>query len=114
MNFRQTSLTIAGLIGVSSATLLTYAELHQWQLQHSSQQASFIKGTYPKPPTDGFYAGLVPGLQGLNWKGKCFDAERASGINIFAQQGQQTTKYPFKTSHGASVIDSKQQVLLID
>jgi len=114
MNFRQVSLGIAGLIGISSAALLTYAEFHQWQLQHSSQQTRFIQGTYPKPPTDGFYAGLVPGLEGLNWKGKRFDAARASGINIFVQQGQQTTAYPFKTSRGASSIDSQQQVLLID
>ena len=114
MIFRRLSLAITGLLGVSCAGLLTYAELHQWRLQHSAEQARFIKGTYPQPAPNGVYAGSVPGLESLSWKGKQFDAATASGINIFVQQGQQTTKYPFKTSRGGSSVDPKQQVLSID
>jgi hypothetical protein len=114
LNLRRLSLATIAFCVVGLAGLLTYAELNERRLQRSALQVSFSKGTYPQPAPNGFYVGSVPGLERLSWKGKRFDAATSSGINIFVQQGQQKTIYPFKTSRGSSELDPRQQVFRID
>ena len=114
MKSRHLLLAIASFLGIGAVGLLTYAELHHWQLQHSTDEARFIKGINPQPSPAGLYAGLVPGLQKPSWQGKRFDAQTASGVNIFIDNGRQTMKFPFRTSSGAGSLNPNLRVLRID
>lgn len=85
-----------------------------WQMEHSANQKSFTDGIVPNPLL-GLYAGSVPGHT-VSWLGKKFlpaqagNAASGSGVNVF-QDGE---RYPFTTSVGGGLRDTKIQVFKID
>ncbi|OGG43219.1 hypothetical protein A2841_03575 [Candidatus Kaiserbacteria bacterium RIFCSPHIGHO2_01_FULL_48_10] len=85
-----------------------------WTAENSNSQKAFIAGTTPKPALDGFYKGTV-GNQQTAWLGKRFDADSASGINVFDGGGRMNTeRQPFKTYYGKGLRDKKLNVLVVD
>jgi hypothetical protein len=83
-----------------------------YKVNHSSDQALFLKGTYPDPLLDGPYKGTVKGFSG-SWKGKVFESAKQGGINLFEDNGTETKKYPFHTYRARGLTD-KIEVLKID
>jgi len=85
--------------------------LRTWRMAHSDEQTAFAGGTYPSPAPDGLYKGRIG--RPVSWLGKKFNAASSTGINVFNDEGAQAERYPFKTSKGMGIHDSKD-VLRID
>ena len=85
-----------------------------WTAEHSTNQKLFLAGTFPQPALEGFYTGTIGG-QLVSWLGKKFDADSASGINLFDDGGRMSTeRQPFKTYYGNGLRDKNLNVLVLD
>ncbi len=87
--------------------------LRTWHMKQEPNQQDFLRGNLPNPKPDGFYHGAT-GFKN-SWLGKRFNAEYATGINVFkSAKGQEYEKYPFNTFVGEGLFDEKLFVLKID
>src|SRR5260221_286785 len=85
------------------------------RILQSPLEEKFVAGTMPYPLPSGFYEGSVANYSGT-WRGKTFDQQKATGINVFANAKDDTQvvqQYPFKTYMGEGLQDP-QPVLKID
>ncbi len=97
------------VLAVIYAVVWVYLLVRTNQNESSTEQTVFASGTFPNPLPNGFYKGTVAGYSG-NWKGKTFDAAKATGINTFGND----QIYPFKTYQSVGLRDSKTQALNVD
>jgi len=86
--------------------------LRTWQMDQSGKQKEFAAGTLPHPLPDGLHAGTVDGYAG-SWKGKIFDRDAQTGINLFGEDGKDK-RYPFQTYASKGLRDPTVSVLRID
>jgi len=101
--------------------LLVLLWLRTWQMKKEPNQPAFLSGRVPNPKPDGFYQGNA-GFK-TSWSGKKFDAQNATGINVFLQQKNPLfakslsltkEKYKFKTYVAKGLFDEHLLVLKLD
>ncbi len=96
--------------------------IRTWQMGKEPNHAEFLAGRLPNPKPNGLYEGSV-GFE-TSWMGKKFDAEHATGVNVFKDKkarhnaaphdGKTIERYSFKTSATSSLLDENLVVLNID
>lgn len=86
-----------------------------WATQNSSEQAIFLKGDTPQELPNGYYFGYASSYSG-SWRGKTFDQERGTGVNIYRSDlaGVEEVRYPFKMSTGRGLRDPQLTVIKLD
>jgi hypothetical protein len=107
-------LKLGGILAIAIILIFftTLAYFHI-RTQQNELQKKFLAGKVPSPLPNGLYKGTVGGKE-ISWKGKKFDREHCSGINLFKAENSTTENYPFKTVVGAGAVDKNIQVLKID
>ena len=100
---------------ITAALILLFVLwLRTWHMKKEPNQQAFLAGKLPNPKPDGFYQGST-GFGETGWRGKKFNAESSTGINIFKdKKGNDIEKYPFKTYVGKGLFDENTIVLKID
>jgi hypothetical protein len=89
-----------------------------WYARFRSEQnplnAQFQTGV-ATPIPDGFYKGSSPSVNVGDWKGKKFDVQNMSGINVFAMaDGGEREQYVFKMVTTKGTRDRKLDVIKLD
>lgn len=95
-------LIITGII----LTLFIIGFIWNLMVESRAENKMFIAGTLPTPTLNGIYKGSYGGT---NWKGKEFDANNHTGINIVGD----TKQFSFETSDSKS-LHNNQQVLKLN
>ncbi len=102
------------LLIVLLSVVVILGMVRTWQMETSRNQILFAGGKAPEIALDGFYNGLVEGLE-ISWMGKKFDAATQTGINVFDDgNGVQEERYPFKTAFAKGIEDKHTDVITID
>lgn len=84
-----------------------------WKTEHSENEKRFLAGKVPSPLPSGIYKGSVTGID-VPWKGKSFNKEKQTGINVLEDNGKKIEKFPFKTYIGKGIMDKNLDVFKID
>ena len=88
--------------------------IRTFQMEHSQEQAIFLRGVLPDPKPEGLYNGNVSGHK-VSWLGKKFSSLNSTGVNLFDDgKGGKTEKYSFVTSIGKGTRDKEFNVFKID
>lgn len=109
--FSLSVLILVPLFLVVGASIIGFAI--NYRTQHDPRASLFISGSLPSHPPDTFYPGTVNGSPDANWKGKKFNIDHTTGINVFAAGTGTKEAYPFKT-YAAKGIADNVDVLKID
>lgn len=104
---------LIGIIVVLVVCLILFGIYRHIKTQSSAHQKTFLQGKVPNELPNGLYKGSVPGYT-FPWKGKKFNREKGSGINIFNENGKTTQQYPFKLYTGKGLADKNLEVIKID
>lgn len=84
-----------------------------WRTESNQAEQVYLAGKFPEEPLDGFYTGYVRGYTGI-WKGKNFDSETQTGINVFHRYGKDEQRYRFRTYQGQGLHERELEVLKLD
>lgn len=105
---------IVVLIGSIIVILLVFCVWRTWATGDGPRYERFLEGFAPTQFPDGFYAGeVMEGPQG-NWRGKVFNAEHGTGLNVFDENGWRAERYVFRMTRGPGLREKKQIVLKLD
>ena len=102
-----------GIVVLPLAAVTLYGVSRTQKVENDARQKVFAAGRLPEAP-DGLYRGSLQGRE-VPWKGKKFQAESQTGINVFVnKEGATEERYPFRTYVGTGMKDKKLKVLKID
>lgn len=94
-------------------SIVGFGYYRTWQMQNSHLQQEFIKGTVPIEGPEGFYAGTANFPTGP-WRGKKFDSEKNTGVNVIHTIAGETDRFSFKTETGKGIQDKDLEIIKID
>lgn len=104
---------VLGILVLLILGLLAFGLYRHIKTQSSASQKLFLSGKVPSELPNGLYKGSVPG-QTFPWKGKKFNADKNTGINIFEENDKRSEQYPFKLYKGKGLADKNLEVIKID
>lgn len=81
--------------------------------QKNENHRQFIAGKIPSTVLNEFYKGTTDFYKG-SWKGKTFYSEKNTGINNFQDEKTDRLAYPFETSAGKGLQNTKNDVFKVD
>lgn len=107
--YTQKMRTFLAFLVLLTLLFLFMLMFRQYRNEHGELQQLFAQGT-AEPFPDGFYVGTSPSFSVGDWKGKRFDGQMKTGVNIVGE-GE---RFPFRMYVTKGVRDAELPVIKID